>query len=86
MGAFAALALVLAGLGIYAAVSFSVGLRAQEIGIRVALGATAPRLIRMVVTGSLKLVCIGVVVGLVSAMSPPKGCKAFCSALRRSMA
>ena len=73
MGAFAALALVLAGLGIYAAVSFSVGLRAQEIGIRVALGATAPRLIRMVVTASLKLVCIGIVVGLVLAMLAAQG-------------
>ena len=73
MGAFAALALVLAGLGIYAAVSFSVGLRAQEIGIRVALGATAPRLIRMVVTASLKLVCIGVFVGLVLAMLAAQG-------------
>ena len=73
MGAFAALALVLAGLGIYAAVSFSVGLRAQEIGIRVALGATASQLIRMVVTGSLKLVCIGVFVGLVLAMLAAQG-------------
>ena len=73
MGAFAALALVLAGLGIYAAVSFSVGLRAQEIGIRVALGATAPRLIRMVVTATLRLVCIGVFVGLVLAMLAAQG-------------
>jgi predicted permease len=64
MGAFAALALLLAGLGIYAAVSFAVERRTQEIGIRVALGATGPRLIGMVVGESLTVAGIGVVVGL----------------------
>ena len=73
MGAFAGLALLLAGLGVYAAVSFSVERRTQEIGIRVALGATASQLIRMVVRGSLKAVGIGVVVGLVLAALATQG-------------
>jgi len=64
MGAFAALALLLAGLGIYAAVSFSVERRTQEIGIRVALGATGASLIRMVVGESLAVAGIGIVAGL----------------------
>jgi ABC-type antimicrobial peptide transport system permease subunit len=68
MGAFAGLALLLAGLGVYAAVSFAVERRTQEIGIRVALGATAPQLTRMVVGGSLKLAGIGVGVGLALAV------------------
>jgi putative ABC transport system permease protein len=64
MGAFAALALLLAGLGIYAAVSFAVERRTQEIGIRVALGASGLRLVRMVVGESLAVVGIGIAVGL----------------------
>jgi putative ABC transport system permease protein len=77
MGAFAGLALLLAGLGVYAAVSFSVERRTQEIGIRVALGATAPQLIRMVVGGSLKIALIGVVVGLVLAIAAAQGLQAI---------
>jgi ABC-type antimicrobial peptide transport system permease subunit len=77
MGAFAALALLLAGLGIYAAVSFSVERRTQEIGIRVALGATAPQLIRMVVGGSLKAVGLGVFVGLALAALATQGMRAI---------
>ena len=77
MGAFAGLALLLAGLGIYAAVSFSVERRTQEIGIHVALGATASRLIRMVVGGSLKVALVGVVVGLVLAFVAAHGMRAI---------
>jgi putative ABC transport system permease protein len=68
MGAFAGLALLLAGLGVYAAVAFSVERRTQEIGIRVALGATAPQLLRMVVGNWLKIAFIGVAVGLLLAI------------------
>ncbi|HET7131420.1 MAG TPA: FtsX-like permease family protein, partial [Gammaproteobacteria bacterium] len=64
MGAFAALALLLAGLGIYAAVSFAVERRTHEIGIRVALGATGTRLVRMVVGESLAVAGIGIAAGL----------------------
>lgn len=77
MGAFAGLALLLAGLGIYAAVAFSVERRTQEIGIRVALGATAPQLLRMVVGGSLKVALIGVVVGLFLAIAAAQGMQAM---------
>jgi ABC-type antimicrobial peptide transport system permease subunit len=77
MGAFAGLALLLAGLGVYAAVSFSIERRTHELGIRVALGATASGLIGMVVSGSLKLVAIGVGVGLVLAVLVARGMQAF---------
>ncbi len=64
MGAFSVLALTLAGLGVYAAVSFAVERRSHEIGIRVALGATRTRLVTMVVGESLAVAGIGVVAGL----------------------
>jgi putative ABC transport system permease protein len=76
MGAFAGLALLLAGLGVYAAVAFSVERRTQEIGIRVALGATAPQLLRMVVGGWLKIALVGVAVGLVLAIAAAQGMQA----------
>jgi ABC-type antimicrobial peptide transport system permease subunit len=77
MGAFAGLALLLAGLGVYAAVAFSVERRTQEIGIRVALGATTPQLIRMVVGDSLKIALVGVAIGLVLAIGAAQGMQAI---------
>jgi predicted permease len=63
IGAFSLLALVLAGLGVYAVVSFNVERRTQELGVRTALGATHARLARMVVGECVLVVTIGVVVG-----------------------
>jgi putative ABC transport system permease protein len=77
MGAFAALALLLAALGIYAAVSFSVERRAHELGIRAALGASAEQLVNMVVAGSLKLAAVGVAAGLVLAALAAYGMRAM---------
>ena len=64
MGAFSALALFLAGLGIYAVVSFSVARRTSELGIRIALGADRSRVIRMVVREVAWVVIAGLVVGV----------------------
>jgi len=64
LGAFSALALLIASVGIYAVVAFAVGARSHELGIRAALGATAPTVIRMIVRESLVTVGIGLVVGL----------------------
>ena len=63
MGGFSLLAVLLASLGVYAVVSFSVERRSQEIGIRAALGASRSRLVRMVVGESLVVVGIGLGVG-----------------------
>ena len=67
MTVFAALALVLAGIGIYGLVAFTVGQRSQEIGIRVALGAEKKNILRMVLLDGLKLAAIGGAVGMVGA-------------------
>ncbi len=64
---FAAIALLLASIGIYGLMSYSVEQRAQEIGIRVALGASQREMLRLVVWQGMKLAVIGVVIGLVAA-------------------
>ena len=64
LGAFAAFALLLASLGIYALISYSVSQRTQEIGIRMALGASAGDVQRRIVTQTLTLAAIGMAIGI----------------------
>jgi putative ABC transport system permease protein len=66
LGGFAGFALVLASLGIYAVISYSVSQRTQEIGIRMALGASAETLQRSILLQTLGLAGIGMVVGIVA--------------------
>ena len=68
-GAAAAVALVLAALGIYGVIAFMVTTRTREIGVRVALGASRSRVLRDVLGDALKLVVPGIALGLLLAVA-----------------
>jgi putative ABC transport system permease protein len=67
VGIFATLALVLAMVGIFGVLAYSVEQRTREIGVRIALGATAASLLRLVMSGAARVIAIGGVIGLAAA-------------------
>jgi putative ABC transport system permease protein len=67
LGGFAALALVLAVVGLYGVMSYAVGQRREELGLRAAVGASAGSLLRLVIADGLRITLVGAAIGLVLA-------------------
>jgi putative ABC transport system permease protein len=67
VGTFAGLALVLAMVGIFGVLAYSVEQRTRELGVRIALGASAASLLRLIVGGAARVVAIGGAIGLAAA-------------------
>src|SRR6266540_2177783 len=69
LGLFAGLALLLAGIGIYGVMAYSVSARTREVGIRMALGAQSADVIRLILGQGLMLASIGVGIGLLASLA-----------------
>ncbi|HEY7289720.1 MAG TPA: ABC transporter permease [Vicinamibacterales bacterium] len=69
LGSFAALAVILAVIGLYGLIAYGVSQRTHEIGVRVALGAERAAIVRLVVGQGLKLAVIGAAIGVVGAIA-----------------
>jgi predicted permease len=67
--AFAGLSLTMAALGIYAVLAYSVQIRSREIGIRMALGADGPRVMKLIAGDGIKLAATGGILGLLLALA-----------------
>jgi putative ABC transport system permease protein len=67
LGTFATVALILAGIGIYGVISYNVAQRTREMGIRAALGATERSLLRLILDRGVRLILIGLAIGIAGA-------------------
>jgi putative ABC transport system permease protein len=72
MGAFAGLALLMAAIGIYGLISYLVGRRTNEIGVRMALGARRSDVFRLVLRNAMSVALAGVAIGFLVSLALPR--------------
>ncbi|HEY6402096.1 MAG TPA: FtsX-like permease family protein, partial [Blastocatellia bacterium] len=77
LGAFGAIALLLAGVGLYGVMSFSIAQRTREIGVRMALGAPRRAVLRLMLGSGMKLVAIGIAAGMAVAAAVTRWLSSF---------
>jgi ABC-type antimicrobial peptide transport system permease subunit len=77
ISSFAAIAVLLAVLGIYSVIAFSVALRVQEMAIRMALGSQRAGIVRLVVTSGARLALLGCAIGLAGALAASRLLRSF---------
>jgi putative ABC transport system permease protein len=82
ISSFAAIAVLLAVLGIYSVIAFSVALRVQEMAIRMALGSQRVGIVRLVVTSGVKLAVIGCAIGVLGAWGAAQTLQSFLFGVR----
>src|SRR5262249_17877460 len=69
---FAAAAILLAGIGIYGVMAYGVAQRAREIGTRIALGASGPQVVGLVLRNTVVMLALGVGLGLIGSLALPR--------------
>ena len=84
-GFFALLGLLLSGIGIYGLVAWNVTRRTTEIGVRMALGATRPKVFLLVIRQVTGLLAIGVLCGGVAALFTARSVRSFCLRCSRAI-
>ncbi|MES1242474.1 MAG: ABC transporter permease [Acidobacteriota bacterium] len=77
LGGFAAVALLMAAIGMYGVIAYGVSQRSQEIGVRMALGATRDRVVRMVLRQGLALALLGAAAGVAGALFATRGMRSL---------
>jgi len=77
LGVFAVLALVLAAVGIYGVVSYTVSQATHDIGVRMALGADARKVLSMVIGDAMKMALVGIVIGLALGFAATRAMKSL---------
>jgi putative ABC transport system permease protein len=82
LGAFAAIAFVLAAVGIHGLLSFAVSQRTQEIGVRMALGAQPRDVVLMIVGGAVRLGAVGLLVGIAAAYGAARSMQALLAGVK----
>ena len=72
-------AVLLSAVGLYGILAYSVSQRTRDIGVRIALGAESPNILKLVIVYGLRLVSIGIIIGLITGLVLADSLRVFCT-------